>query len=270
MNNNLLQIKNIHRMYKSFRGDMTNIWEEYYYLSKLIDTAPVIEFKLLPLENNKLKLKNKQDAGGMKSKFINGGNTKSHYIETICKFEDYINSLTSVVYHDFPQKISGAGMDNQKLFNLILESEDKQSILNVIIEEKIRSIFYGNPIDIFTKDKCKLELGNVFTEKYQECIPLFGEIIGRRNAIIHNSGKADKKFILENSSTNIVAGRKIIISEKYLRGTIGLLSGIAAITTKCVVENIYHGTTDGVLENILKKFNTCYDGSWYKDLLENN
>lgn len=268
MDEKLKSIKKIHTMFHVFRRDMANIWKEYYYVTHLLQHTTKEEYHSLALHSNTSKLMNKSYVGGMQSRLLNGSNSRTHFIETICRFEDYINSLASIVFHDYPYKISGSKMDAQKLYDYILQSPDKETIIDHIIEEKIRSIFYGNPVEIFTGDKCKFELGTLFKDKYKDAIPFFAEIIGRRNLIVHNSGRVDKKHLRENSSSTLKGGQKIIVSEDYLRGTIGLLIGISAITTKTVIENIYRGEVKGVLDSCTSTFDACMRNNWYFNLLK--
>lgn len=58
----------------------------------------------------------------------------------------------------------------------------------------------------------------------------------------------------ENNGSKLIEGQKIIVFEDYLRGTIGLLIGIAAVTTKCVVENIYRGDCEGKIAKAVLTF----------------
>lgn len=257
----------LHRRYKEFRGDMKNEWEEYSYLNHCITNTPTGEFTLKSLFSKASSKKAKKSAGGMQTRFIRGGNTKSHFINSIGLFETYISFLAQTVFVDYPHKMKGNGVAEQKLFNLILDSDTKEEIIDHLAEEKVRSIFYGNPTDVFLKDKCKLELGTTFSEDYFEAIILYQEIIGRRNAIIHNSGRVDKKYLRENTESSFREGQKIIISEDYLRGTIGLLMGVAAKTTECVVKEIYRGTVQGKLGEMVDTFERCYKNGWYKSLL---
>ncbi len=268
MEEKLKSIKNIHTMFQVFRGDMANIWKEYYYLMYILRQTRPKEFHFLELHSNTSKLMNKSRVSGLKARLLNGANSRTHFIETICRFEDYINSLASIVFHDYPYKTSGSKMDAQKLYDLIIKSPDKETIIDHIIEEKIRSIFYGNPVEIFTGDKCKFELGNLFKDKYKDAIPIFSEIIGRRNLIVHNSGRVDKKYLRENPSSLLKENQKIIVSEDYLRGTIGLLIGISAITTKTVIGNVYRGEVQGVLERSTITFDTRIFNKWYVNLLK--
>ncbi len=259
----------LHTKYKTFYGDMKNIWEEYSYLAHYIYGAKTEEFELKSLVSINKGIKTKGNAGGMQNRFKQGGNTRTHYIDAISVFENYIASLVEFVYLDYPSKMNGGGMDEKKLFMLVINSEDKEAIITSIIEEKVRSIFYGNPVEIFSKDKCKLELGNSFEGHYKEALVLYREIVGRRNIIIHNSGRIDKKYLRENRESGFSEGHKIIISEDYLRGTIGLLMGIAAITTISVVEKIYKGDCRGKIADAGLVFDRCINNDWYKKLLSN-
>ncbi len=237
----LKETKKIHTMYTKFRGDMKNIWEEYSYLDASISRANKEEYMVKSLAKVAVGKKTKRDAGGMQNRFLSGGNTRNHYIDAICTFENYINSLVEKVYYDYPFKMNGGGMDAQKLFKLILDKE--------------------------TKDKCKLEIGDIFESEYPDSIVYYAEITGRRNAIIHKSGRVDSKFIKENPKTSLSEGQKIVISEDYLKGTIGLLIGIAAIVSKCVVENIYKEKTQGKIGSSVITFDRCMKESWFSVLL---
>ena len=262
----LTKLKILHTDFKGYLGDMKNVWEEYSYLVHLIESTETQAFAIESLFTSRTHPKTKEHAGGMRTRFMRGVNTKNHYIDAIGIFENYIASVVEFVYWDYPVKIGG-GMDQDKLFDLIIKSEDKESMLDSLIEEKIRSIFYGNPLDVFEKDKCKLELGKTFKDTYGASMPLYREIVGRRNVLIHNSGRIDKKFLRENKDSSLQEGRKVVISEDYLRGTIGLLIGIAAVTTKCVIEKIYKGDIQGTLSKSLATFDKCLNNDWFKNLL---
>lgn len=264
----LTSIKMLHSMFMLYRGDMKNIWEEYTFLSVSIKNIEKEGYKLKSLVANDVSDKTVKDAGGMQTRFLSGGNTRNHYIDAICVFENYINRIVTKVYHDYPFKMQGIGMDAQKLFSLVLKKESKEDILDSIIEEKVRSIFYGNPVDIFEKDKCKLELGTIFKDKYADAMKYYTEIVGRRNVLIHNSGIVDNKFLKENPNFEQKKGHKIIISEDYLRGSISLLIGIAAILTQCVIENIYSGNVQGKLGSAVASFDRCIQNKWYQNLLQ--
>lgn len=266
----LIKVQRLHNQYRIFREDMYNEWEEYAYLSHCVGKPNKDPFDFYSLLSDSVLHKTIVDAGGMQTRFLRGGNSKSHFINSVGRFEVYISSLAKIVFIDYPQKMKGADSEAEttKAFQLILNCSTRDEMIDALAEEKVRSIFYGNPADVFLKDRCKLELGTLFSSKYRLAISLYSEILGRRNAIIHNSGRVDKKYIRENPQSSLSEREKIVISDNYLRGTIGLLVGIAAETTSSVVENIYKGNVQGVLGHATNSFERCYEIDWYKKLLQ--
>lgn len=261
------KIKVIHTKFMRFRGDMHNIWEEYAYLDEMIRNGKKREYTVVSLHSNNKRVKPIKDAGGMQNKFLSGDNTKKHFIDAIGLFESYISWVAQYVFCDYPFRMHSCGMNEEKLFSAILQKGSKEEIIEYIAEEKVRSVFYGKPSDIFLKDKFDLGIGKVFQNNYEKEIDLYEEITGRRNAIIHNLGRVDKKYLRENPGTAFTEGQKIIISEEYLRGTIALLEGIAAKVTECVVLNVYKGNVQGKLGQTLHSFELCSATDWYGKLL---
>ena len=132
--------------------------------------------------------------------------------------------------------------------------DTKEEMISKIIEEKLRSIFYGNPLDIFEKDKVQLSFGKYFTDNYQHVLDEYKEITATRNVIIHNNGKVDRKYLREVVGTSYNLRNRIILERQYLKKTLSILEGLAAISSKLVVENIYNGIPRSKLENSIKSF----------------
>lgn len=264
MNNH--ETTNLHTSFRIFRKKSRGIWEEYSYLNECVKNADKKPYKIAELNRQVILNKTKVDAEGMSNKFVTVENAKMHFINMISLFEDYISKLTIVVYISYPKKLEDA--NNDKLLDVILKYENKEDMIKHIAEEKVRRIFYGNPTDIFLKDKCQFNLKDVFSIQYKEAIDLYREIIGRRNIIIHNLGKVDNKYLKENPDSKLKNGQKVIISEEYLRGTIALLTGIAAKTTEAVINNIFKGHVGGKLKKAINTFENCYQNDWYKTLLK--
>ena len=199
----LVKVQQIHNQYRIFRQDMYNEWEEYAYLNHCIRKPTKEPFEFNSLLSDSVLHKTIVDAGGMQTRFLSGGNSRSHFINSVGRFEVYISSLAKVVFIDYPQKMKGSDSETEtsKAFQLILSCSTRDEMIDTLAEEKVRSIFYGNPADVFLKDKCKLELGTLFSSKYRLAISLYSEILGRRNAIIHNSGRVDKKYRLYSKSS---------------------------------------------------------------------
>jgi hypothetical protein len=82
------------------------------------------------------------------------------FIDAISLFEHFMSMLVFKVYLDFPAKLKGlsqqgeveTGVRQQKLIDVIFESSDRHEMIHKLVEEKVRGIFYGNPIDLFAKD----------------------------------------------------------------------------------------------------------------------
>jgi hypothetical protein len=179
-------------------------------------------------------------------------------LESIGSFEDVIGKIVEIVYLDHPVKLIGSretsDSENCKLSQIVISSSDRDEIIKRMIEEKIRSIFYGNPVNIFVKDTAKLELGAAFSSKHSAIIREYGEITARRNIIVHNSGRVDRKYLRETSGSPYCLGNKALVNDSYLRRVLSVLEGIAAVTADTVVKNIYNGTARGKLAESLKSF----------------
>lgn len=262
---NKYEVSDIHTSFKVFNQKMNHIWEEYNYLSNVIKNSKKEPYNLESLYASKTLTKDKNDAGGMYNRFLKGENAKNHFIDAISTFEDYISKLSILVYKSYPQKMQGT--NNDKIFDVILKYQRKEDMINYIATERVRSIFYGNPVDVFLKDKCQFGLEDTFSTKYANTMELYKEITGRRNIIIHNLGRVDNKYLKENPDSSFVLKQKIKITQEYLRGTIALLIGISAITTEVVIKNIYKGQVGGRLKESVEKFKKCYQKGWYENLL---
>lgn len=261
-------ITKIHTRYKNFQKEQRDIWESFclidFYAPKIKqaikeDIFPVLEFeKVWDGSNKTLK---KDDTYGALSSLSSKGNFRRTLLETVLTFENYITDLVETVYIDFPGKLNQKQNENDsdatkysKLMNLIIKSDNKQDMVNILIEEKIRSIFYGNPLDIFEKDKVKLEFGTYFKDKHKKELTDFKSIIAIRNLLIHNNGIVDRKYIKE-SDKNTKLGTKVIIDKKFLKNSIYTLSLLAAHSTRIVIENVYNQKPQGNLAKAISTFN---------------
>ena len=259
------------KIFLKFQKDMNNIWEEFNYLEYYIKTSKIEKgFKLNHLFIEQSIQKEKKDAGGMKSKFLSGNNSKNHFIDSISLFEKYISNLAIEIYKLFPRKIENNLMDVKKLMEIIITHETKEEILDYIIEERVRSIFYGNPVDILKNDKCKFELNDTFKLTYKKVLEYYNEIVAKRNIIIHNLGNIDRKYIREISGTSYKLKQKVIINSDYLRGSISLLLGIAAKITECIIQKILKYEVNKKLLKVVRSFENSYNNNWYDTLLLNN
>ncbi|MCK5719728.1 MAG: hypothetical protein KAH84_07235, partial [Thiomargarita sp.] len=117
--------------------------------------------------------------------------------------------------------------------------------LEKIVEEKLRSIFYGNPIDAFIKynkdctshrdGKLRLKLNNILNNNCKIELKLYAEMVGRRNAIVHNAGIIDSKYVREVGVKRLSLGDKVKINDTYLFDSLKALDTIA----KFYIEQVF-------------------------------
>lgn len=167
------------------------------------------------------------------------------FVEAVALTEDYLQSLTYRLYRDYPYKLETKEETNEqqsKMLRLIIGSSNREEIIERLAEEKIRSIFYGRPVDFFKSDKAKVGVGSYLKSTYNLALEKFDEVMARRNIYTHNHGKVDSKYLKEVSGTTFSLGEKPPITRGYLRDSIRLLLGLTAITTRLALENNYGAT----------------------------
>ena len=257
----------IHKLFKSYRQKYRHIWEEYsfvhYYgphLHTSIKNGELNPLEFSPFLNNPNETitMNAGKSLAVLGQVIRNSISNRVLLDSIGAFEDLVAKIAGVVYRDYPGKligsIEGTDSENFKLAQVVISSNDRDEIIERMIEEKIRSIFYGNPVNIFKKDSAKLELGPIFSDTYRVLLTEYAEITARRNIIIHNSGRVDRKYIREVKNCQYKLGNKAPITDAYLRRALALLEGMAAITAETVIANVYSGSVRGKLGESVKSF----------------
>jgi hypothetical protein len=263
-------VKKVHNNFKCFRQKLRHIWEEYnlveYYapfLHEKIKSGEVEPFKFLPFlaEDTNLWETSTSKSISVLGQVRQNSLHNRVLLDSIGAFEDNLCKLVETVYLDYPSKlksISGSidSAQDFKLLNVILDSEDKEEIVSRIVEEKIRTIFYGNPLDFFTKDKTRLEFGDYFKADYKNILNEYAEITAARNIIVHNAGRIDRKYIREVKGTTYKLGNKLKIDTEYLKRILCVLEGLATMASVLVIRNIYKDVPRGKLSSSLKSFDT--------------
>ena len=266
VNEQIFGHKNIAARFKGFNKEMRDIWEAYnlinFYLPILhnsVKKGKISPLKFAPLFSNKEKSIKVDDTLGAFSHLHSKSNPRNSFIEAVIAFEDFISFVASTVYSDFPHKLLSQAETNggdsierrNKLLRTILDSNDRDEIIEKIIEEKSRAIFYGNFSDFFIKDKAKLEFGDYFRGGFKHIIEdHLVEITARRNIIIHNNGRVDRKYLRETKKSPFSLGAKVKITNEYLKYAILTLQGIAANTGAQIIEKIYKSPVRGKLKKL--------------------
>lgn len=234
--------ENIVVKFKDFDRKMRNIWYEYVYLDKIITESKPVNFSCLSVADDDDAIINSNKCGGLKLTFIEDNNGKSHYIDAILLFEQFVYYLSKTNFSIFPKKLGKEPLSGQKLINMIYSENTIENVLQLVIEEKNRKIFYGNPSDIFEKDPCKFGHSTYFKHNYPNELIYFKKIIAIRNIIIHNNSRIDSKFIKEVRNSTYRRKEKIKITPEILKETIFFLIGLISELTCKFLENNFHST----------------------------
>ena len=245
----------INSLFINYRRSIINTWRDYNYLDysteelkRTCEKDPKsVNLTIGNLYNKGTKTFYSKDIWGMTERILKTSIPSRTLIQAVSQTEHFLQDLTKIVYKEFPEKIASRDSVEQigqqvKLMSTIMESDSKEEMIDKLIEEKIRGIFYGKPTDFFEKDKAKIGLGSVFKEDYSNALSKYLEITGRRNIWIHNSGKVDRKYKRENPSSTDNLGSKLNIDRVYLKESIILLKDISGMTTKLVMTNNFGAT----------------------------
>jgi len=257
-------ISEIAKRFKSYNKSMMDIWKDYsfmeFYLPEIHDgvknnSLPVFRFP--HLYNNRTSPTKKTNIYGVVDHLTKSVIPVRALIESVSTTEHFLQEVTFRVYRDYQYKLE-VPFENpeqtSKLLHTILSSVDKDEIVYKIAEEKIRGIFYGNPVDFFKKDKAKLGFDTYFKDNYNTALKNYAEIIARRNIYTHNQGKVDRKYKREVKDTSLRLGQIALIDRDYIKETIILLRGFSVIVTKLVLENTYG--VENSNNGIRRKFET--------------
>lgn len=269
-----LYAKNLARRFKTYSSDMKDVWESYIFINKYMqaihplvkdDTLPVFSVVPLASDGNKECATDKKNTFGYIDHIIKKVNPERSLITAVSLTEDFLQDMVKTVYKAYPEKISGGESKDapervDKLIDVILKSEDRDEIIDKLIEEKVRGIFYGNPVDFFMKDKkLKLNLGTIFKDQFSLSIEQYSEIIARRNIYAHNGGRADRKYIKESHTDNIKLGNKVKITDEYLKESILTLRGLASIAAYTVSQKVFSSPPPrGRLQHVCNDYKARY------------
>lgn len=258
-------VPKLHVRYKRFQKQQRDIWESFsiieFYFPKIKNAIKEDSFPPLTIDriwNSSGRTLDKNNTYGALDSLEKRGIFRNTLLELVLVFEDYMSDLIELVYLDIPNKLGSIQDDTnttgyQKLLKVMLDCSDKEEMIERLVEEKIRGVFYGNPLDVFEKDKAKLEFGTFFKDNYSDELSELRKIIAARNVVAHNNGKIDRKYQREVDSSAKL-GDKIKIDRDFLKRSILILSLLAAQSARLVVERIYKETPKGTLGKAIEAF----------------
>lgn len=253
-------IPKIHTRFKTFDKKVRDLWESYCLVEmmtvqthKLVKSQQVNPLEMRSLFGNvqHVKTMSLNDMYGALDHLRIKSKPRSTLVDAVAFFEDYLGWVTTTVLVDNPLLLVTDAYTSEKeelkLIKLIVDSNSKEEILDKIIEEKVRGIFYGNPVDFFKKSKTKLRFEGYFENYCKIELKQYAEIVARRNIIAHNDGRIDRKYLREIEDSSLQLNQSIILTNEYILESIKLLVRLAGKVTELIVVKHYQGQIKGTL-----------------------
>ena len=158
-------------------------------------------------------------------------------LNSVSLFEAFISDIAKLAYLSDPNRFliknknteneTVSNQENAKLLNILVESSSREEAIEQYVEEKLRGIFYGNPVDVFKKNKLGFGLDKRIGGNLTAELEIYAEIVARRNIIVHNLGKIDRKYIREVKDTTFSVGQIVNIDREYLFRSLHLINDLA-------------------------------------------
>jgi hypothetical protein len=240
----------VSKRFKAYDKTIRDIWEAYQFhrfylpiLHGLIKKEQAPAFQIPTLGTLAKKVQKRRDTLGAISHILSQVSPQRSLIAAVSQSEAFLQYLVTRVLRDFPGRLLSSQPEQStretKLLEILVNSADKREMMEKLIEERVRSLFYGSPGDFFLKDKGKLGFGDYFAAHYREAVDRYTEITARRNLLIHNDARVDRKYLREVPTSPLKLGQKAKVDEAYLRGALLTLRGLCARAGTLVCEGIY-------------------------------
>ncbi|MBK8233931.1 MAG: hypothetical protein IPK74_00100 [Deltaproteobacteria bacterium] len=261
--------------FKAYNRDVKDVWAAYLCIDDSmtslrlqIKSGSLSPFSLESLSGvgSQIHEKNPDNTYGILSHVASVVNPQRALLASVALTEDFLKDLAIAVYSAYPQRLttsddSGATAERErKLLNILLNSATREEAIEQVIEERVRSLFYGNPIDFFQKDKkVRLDFGSYFAERHARNLEYLAEILARRNIYAHNQGRVDRKYLREVSATKLTVGTRPVIDKLYMRHSLIVMRGLAAVAAVLVNRNVFKcSDVRGTLKRVFSPFESNY------------
>jgi len=258
--------KKINIKFKQYYKNMRDILESFHliefyipHLHHLLKNNSIPSLNIYNPTSRQIEAFSKKDTFGAIDHLKLKANPRRALMDMVSTTEHYLGKICSMVYLEFPERFLINDEDDsaeriKKLSSIIIHSSSKEEIIDIMVEEKIRNLFYGNPVDFFTKKKIKLQLDKVFNSSFAYELEQYAEIVARRNICVHNGGRVDRKYLREVKGASYKLETVLAIDKNYLINSFHILVGLATSATYLIINNIYSKKPSAQIEYIYKQF----------------
>jgi hypothetical protein len=155
-------------------------------------------------------------------------------ISAISLTEDYLASITKIIYKRYPRKLTANSQTNQTIsINKVLDATDLDEVIDNLIDEKIISLFYGSPQKQFEYFK------RVFQFNLEEdVVNNYIELKATRDLLVHADGIVNHVYVEKAGSyARAEVGQRVELDAKYFQNTIRYCKKLVGIIRRdCLKE----------------------------------
>lgn len=226
--------------FSSLSKDLNELWEVHVALTQYLPEAEsrIYAGRLPPLRiapfvqpSNAVDKSARTTVGVLQRARVRSSHRT--LIEAVARFEVFVGEVAKSVYFAFgPERLTGPdGITNDsqlgRLVGWVFESADRDEIIERIIDDRVRSLTYGNGADLLVKDRARLGLGTHFRNGHDTALDSYAEVLGRRNVIVHSAGRIDRAYLARHPDSSLKLGSKVAVSDGYLGAALGVLRQLA-------------------------------------------
>ncbi len=188
-------------------------------IAKLHYEIPVVTGETIAVARRKSKIIRLLDEA------INRDLYSQALIAAVALTEDYLSKSLATILSWYPQKLPNS--DNKKIdFSLILNTKNKDELIQRIIAKYIDSIFYSSPAKYF--ETIQKMLAITFPDKIKE---QFSEIKATRDLLVHNSGIINSLYLTKSSKLARGAeGETVLLNNNYFDNSLRCMKKIITST----------------------------------------
>jgi hypothetical protein len=251
----------IETRYRAYVRQLNELWEGYEILRAVFPIArPAIKagasvtFRSIPQPNNSKRL-SVNDAMGVISRYETLTAPAQTLVQAISLFEQLLADIALRVWVDYPAEVYRSNLTvsedrwQANLLQIILESSDREEIMERLARSRIQTIGLGNVVEILTRDALRLRVAAHFETGHDDLVETLKEASARRNLWVHNDGRVDRRYRNAVPASTLRLGARAAVDTDYLLGALAAVRTLGSCVAYMAVTANYHRKPRGRLSS---------------------
>lgn len=175
---------------------------------------------------------------------------KGIFVFAVSLFESSLLDYLKVYFSLYPEKIQGGKLEGKDV-KFILNTTFTQEVVEIMASDYVSSISQGNVNDIVKKvfDTLGVQQKDIdYNNK------LLQEIKERRNIVVHNNARVDKKYIRNTSANPEILGMELRVDLIYLKDAVSVFEMILSFIQNRVEQMFSNYTKESLIRNLWKYY----------------